>query len=283
MFCKLLWTTFFAIVSFGLLAGSTSAEMIHLMARKGDVDAVMAEINKGVDVDLPSTRHTTEAGVSPLFVAAKFGRVDVVVALIEAGANIHTIYKDLSYPYAYGTPLHVAAGSGQAQVVEVLLEAGADPNVFDHTIGPPLHLALSRNHLEAAEVLVRAGASERVTQPPISGKLADADLALGEEVVTGCGLCHSLLASGHNPDLQGPPLWGIVGRPVASHDGYEYSLVMAREVGDWGYEELSSFIASPKRYMPGTNMWARGIDDTDRRAAAIAFLRTLADEPVPLP
>lgn len=283
MFAKALSRAAIAFISTALVVGSAAAEMIHLMARKGDVAAVMAEIDKGVDVDLPSTRNSTEVGVSPLFVAAKFGRADVVTALIEAGADIHALYKDISSPYAYGTPLHIAANWGKSKAVEVLLEAGADPNVFDHTIGTPLHLAISGRHPGVAQILIAAGAVERVIQPPISANLAGADLAVGKEVVTGCGLCHSLVAAGHNPDLPGPPLWGIVGRPIASIADFEYSPVLAAEGSIWSYEALNSYIAAPFLYMPGVNMWIRGIDDVDRRAAAIAYLRTLAEEPAPLP
>lgn len=264
-------------------AVASNAEMIHLMARKGDVQAVLGEIAKGVDVDLPSTRHTTEVGVSPLFIASKFGKADVVAALIEAGADVHRLYNDISTAYAYGTPLHVAAQNGRAEVVRVLLNAGADPNTFDHSIGTPIHFARSRGHEEVAALLEASGGEVRRVQAPIAQFLADADLELGREIVVGCGGCHSLKAEDHDPDLQGPPLWGIVNRPVASWAGQDYSAVMLAEGGIWDFEKLNSFIAAPKRFLPGTDMWARGIDDTTRRVAAIAYLRTLADDPVPLP
>ena len=58
---------------------------------------------------------------------------------------------------------------------------------------------------------------------------------------------------------------------------------MLAEGGNWDYEKLNSFIAAPTRYLPGTGMWARGIEEPNRRAAAIAYLRTLADNPAPMP
>ena len=272
-----------SIVSWMAATAASNAEMIHLMARKGDAQAVLGEIAKGADVDMPSTRHTTEVGVSPLFIASKFGKVDVVAALIEAGADVHRLYKDISAPYAYGTPLHVAAQNGRTEVVRVLLDAGADPNVFDHSIGTPMHFARWKGHEEVAALLEARGGEVRHVQAPIEHDLLGADLELGREIVFGCGGCHSLKAEDHDRDLRGPPLWGVVNRPVASWDGHAYSPVMQAEGGIWDYEKLSNFIAAPKRFLPGTNMWARGIDDNTRRAAAIAYLRTLADDPVPLP
>ena len=282
MFCNRLWSIFGVVFAVWFSAGNVSAEMIHLMARKGDVEAVMAEIDKGVDVDLPSTRHTTEVGVSPLFIAARFGKADVVVALIGAGADVGKLFKHTS-AYTYGTPLHVAASSGSVEVVEVLLEAGADPNVYEYVVGTPLHLAIQFGHSRVAQTLIAAGAAVRVVQPPISSKLAEASLALGKEVISGCVTCHSLVAEGHDPRLVGPPLWSIIGRPIASFEGFEYSSSMAAENGTWDYETLNSFLAAPKLYMPGTKMWASAIDDVTRRASAIAYLRTLADNPLPLP
>lgn len=272
-----------SIIGWSAANVASNAEMIHLMARKGDAQAVLGEIAKGVDVDLPSSRHTTEIGVSPLFIASKFGKVDVVAALIEAGADVHRLYKDISSSYAYGTPLHVAAQNGRTEVVRVLLDAGADPNAFDHSIGTPMHFARWRGHEEVAMLLAAHGGEVRRVQAPITHELLGADLELGREIVVGCGGCHSLKEQDHDPDLLGPPLWGIINRPVASWVGYKYSPVMQAEGGIWDYEKLNSFIAAPKRFLPGTGMWARGIDDNTRRASAIAFLRTLADDPEPLP
>lgn len=282
MFFFRVFQAVFAVTVLAFAAGASNAEMIHLMARKGDIEKVRAEIVKGVDVDLPSTRHTTEVGVSPLFIAAKFGKVEVVSALVDAGADVNRLYKDISSPFAYGTPLHIAAKAGHVDVIKVLLDAGADPNAFEQTIGTPLHLAAKGAHDETALVLIAAGAIPKVIQPQISSMLAGADLSLGEEIIHGCVLCHDLVEQEYDPEQRDPPLWNILDRPVAWYDGFNYSQAMSEHGGIWDYEALNSFLAAPKRYMPGTNMTALGIDDPKRRAAAIAYLRTLSDHPRPL-
>ena len=43
------------------------------------------------------------------------------------------------------------------------------------------------------------------------------------------------------------------------------------------------FLASPKAYAPGTKMSFAGISKDAERADVIAYLRTLADDPAPLP
>ena len=55
------------------------------------------------------------------------------------------------------------------------------------------------------------------------------------------------------------------------------------EGGAWDYEKLSSFIAAPKAFVKGTAMGFAGIKKADERANLIAYMRTLADSPAPLP
>jgi cytochrome c len=51
----------------------------------------------------------------------------------------------------------------------------------------------------------------------------------------------------------------------------------------WDYEELNKFLANPKGYAPGTKMTFAGLRKAEQRADVIAFLRSKADSPLPLP
>ena len=51
----------------------------------------------------------------------------------------------------------------------------------------------------------------------------------------------------------------------------------------WTFENLDHFIDNPKGFIPGTLMTFPGIKQAQERADVIAYLRTLADNPVPLP
>jgi ankyrin len=57
--------------------------------------------------------------ITPLHVAAKWGKTNMVSLLIEKGANIEAKTRDGL------TPLHCAARSGHEQVVDMLLERSA--------------------------------------------------------------------------------------------------------------------------------------------------------------
>jgi cytochrome c len=82
----------------------------------------------------------------------------------------------------------------------------------------------------------------------------------------------------------GPNLYGIVGANHARVAGFNYSQAN-RALADkpWDYEALNAFIARPSAAMPGTRMAFAGIGNAGQRADVIAYLRSLAAEPQPLP
>ncbi|HWK69181.1 MAG TPA: cytochrome c family protein [Rhizobiaceae bacterium] len=140
--------------------------------------------------------------------------------------------------------------------------------------------------IEAAEPEAGGGgAAEAPAEEPIAALLAKADPAAGEAVFKKCAACHTDDKSGANK--VGPNLWNIVNRPIASHEGFSYSGAMKEfsQGGSvvWDYDHLNHFLASPKGYIKGTAMGFAGVKKADERANLIAYLRTTADNPAPLP
>lgn len=127
--------------------------------------------------------------------------------------------------------------------------------------------------------------AEEAAPELIEPLLASADPAKGENVFKKCAACHTDDAG--NANKVGPGLWNIINRPVATHEGFNYStaLVEYSEGGavEWTYERLSNFLAAPKKYISGTSMGFAGIKKIDERADLLAYLRTVADSPAPLP
>lgn len=125
---------------------------------------------------------------------------------------------------------------------------------------------------------------EEVIVASIGTLLASADPVEGQDQTRKCMSCHTLNQGGANG--QGPNLWGVVGRPIASHEGFQYSPEMvahAAEVPTWTYEELNLFLTAPKSRVPGTKMNFNGVKNDSERANIIAFLSTLSSEPLPFP
>ena len=131
---------------------------------------------------------------------------------------------------------------------------------------------------EAAAQKGEAGAAEAAPLPVL---LAQANPEKGASEAKKCAACHSEEKGG--PIKIGPPLWGVVGRDIASVEGFEYSDALRGKEGQWTYENIYEFIHGPKEWAPGTKMAFAGIKSPEDRADLLVYLRTLADEPVPLP
>jgi cytochrome c len=91
-----------------------------------------------------------------------------------------------------------------------------------------------------------------------------------------CTSCHSYQQN--EPLLEGPPLWGVVGRRVASVEGYEYSAALRGIGGNWERARLDQFLTNPKTFAPGTKMDMGGVRHAAQRAAVLDFLATLGPQ-----
>jgi cytochrome c len=120
------------------------------------------------------------------------------------------------------------------------------------------------------------------SEAELDALLAKADPAKGAEVAKKCQICHNFDKGG--PNLIGPNLYGVLGRDVASHEGFDYSPALKAKGGKWDYASINAMITNPGAYVPGTKMALfPGLPDAQQRADVLAFLRTKNDNPPPLP
>ena len=97
----------------------------------GDLDTVKKHIAAGTNVNQLDPDEQGDKD-SCLGVAAAFGHKEVVLALIEAGADIGYRNKNGS------TPLHIAAFFCYPEITKTLIDKGADKNAVDNEGGTAL-------------------------------------------------------------------------------------------------------------------------------------------------
>jgi cytochrome c len=119
--------------------------------------------------------------------------------------------------------------------------------------------------------------------PEIAPLLAAANVDNGRQIAGRlCSACHTFEEGG--PNKVGPNLYGVVGGSHAHKGDFNYSPPMAAlHDKPWSYEDLNHFLAGPARYVRGTRMAFSGISNVGQRADVIAYLRSLAASPQPLP
>ena len=130
-------------------------------AMYGRLEVVRALIEAGADVNAK-----TNNDVSPLYMCAQEGHLEVARALIEAGADVNAKGK---YDR---TPLHSSAEYGHLEVARLLIDNGADVNAKEDDMGrSPLFRSALNGHLEVVRALIQAGADvnakDRFGQTPL--------------------------------------------------------------------------------------------------------------------
>jgi cytochrome c len=103
---------------------------------------------------------------------------------------------------------------------------------------------------------------------------AAGNAAAGAQVFKKCGVCHTATEP---MNRVGPSLMGIIGRPVATFAGYNYSSAMTAFGEDgkvWDEERLSEYLMAPKAMVPGTKMSFPGLKKPQEIEDIIAYLKT---------
>lgn len=132
------------------------------------------------------------------------------------------------------------------------------------------------------EGVVQEGEGAAAAEKPIEFYLASADPTKGEQVFKKCTACHNADNGGAN--ALGPNLWGVLGEPIGKGaHGFAFSEALAGKGGNWDWNTLSTWLANPKKFAPGTKMTFAGLSNPEDRANVIAFLNAHSNAPKPLP
>jgi len=219
-------------------------ELADKVLGSGDGRTIIAVV--GNDNDLMSIRKLLDIGVevngfdnkgeTMLYAACKGGQDEVVILLLEAGADVNT-----ATAFMNSTPLHAACAAGHPEIVGLLLRASADIEARDINNQTALHLAVMRSNIEIIKLLFKAGASlvednqghtpaDYVIQPQRDSPVREEIVALFHEhfheQMTPDKDIRSMIEFENVPDRMAKIRRSLIGADVNKKDGKGRTLVL---------------------------------------------------------
>ncbi|HEX9760646.1 MAG TPA: ankyrin repeat domain-containing protein [Candidatus Acidoferrales bacterium] len=150
--------------SLPLYSQTPQEEEFFAAVRRGDLSAVRAALDAGMDVNA-KYRY----GATALFPACDRGHVEIVKLLLERGAEVNV--QDTFYR---ATPLGWAANKGHAEIIKLLLDKGATG------IDAVLMSGVSQNRPEIVRLALAKGG---VSAQTLTSALGNAQRQKREEIV----------------------------------------------------------------------------------------------------
>jgi cytochrome c len=110
-----------------------------------------------------------------------------------------------------------------------------------------------------------------VARPPAAA--AAENPLRGKILFLRCASCHDVTTA---PSAKiGPNLRDVLGRKVASLEGFHYSAALKSQDFVWDPAHLDAWLTDPNAVAPGTAMAFAGMPDAAERQAIISYLESL--------
>ncbi|KAM6432763.1 ankyrin repeat and SOCS box protein 3 [Rhynochetos jubatus] len=160
---------------------------LHQASFQGCTEIMKLLLDKGANKECKD-----DFGITPLFVAAQYGKLESLRLLVSHGADVNSQAEDRA------TPLLIAVQEGHTKCVELLISKGADPNLYcnEDNWQLPIHAAAEMGHTKILELLI-----------PITDRICDKGKGKVSPVYSavygGNKEClEMLLQEGYSPDAQ---------------------------------------------------------------------------------
>ncbi|MEM9782002.1 MAG: c-type cytochrome [Pseudomonadota bacterium] len=179
-------------------------------------------------------------------------------------------------------------GPAEASVDEEAAEAAAETEAAEastetETEAPEAaatEAEASEETMEVAVVDTTTAPEPEPEAPAVESIFASVSAADGAKVFRQCAACH---VADKEQNRVGPYLLGVVGRDVASIDGYRYSSALTGHGGVWSPDRLAEYLENPMGVVKGTKMSFRGLRNEEDRLAVIKWLNENSPNPIDLP
>lgn len=147
---------------FDAITGEDSTSTVSEAEAKAEFDRLLIAAKAGNTelfhalVVAENQRQRKKSDPSLLMSAVMAGQIEVVRALIAAGADVNA-KVEMFFTF---DALEMAADRGYTEIVKLLLEAGADPNWNNQNPGLcPIRKACEKGHTDIVRLLINAGAA----------------------------------------------------------------------------------------------------------------------------
>jgi ankyrin repeat protein len=249
-------TSWLGVIAWVAVLAADGQSLVVDAAKRGDVAALKALVQKGADVNTAEPDGTTalhwasyrddvksadllihagarvnaanDLGATPLWTAAQNGSDAMVRRLLTAGANPN------AQLLAGETPVMVASRGGNAAVVEQLLAKGANVNARGARKQTALMWAVSQKHPDVVKVLLAHGAdvslrsetwSQMYAVPPHGYLPYNREIPSGDETALlfsarAGDLASAELLVGAGANVNDADAWGVSAVTLAAHSGY---------------------------------------------------------------
>src|SRR6056297_2705334 len=199
-------------------------------------------------------------------------RANVIAYLDQADGE-----TDIAIEAAAEAPTEEAASEEAASEEAASEEAPAEETATEEEA--PAEQAATEEEAPAEEAPADEAATEATESADAGGSefaamVASADAGNGERLYRRCQACHKLEDGANGV---GPHLYGVVGRDIASADGFNYSDALSGIDGAWTLDQLSAWIENPREFAPGNRMGFAGLKDEQDRADLMAYLQTIGN------
>jgi len=96
-----------------------------------------------------------------------------------------------------------------------------------------------------------------------------------------CSVCHAVGPGAADKKMEGPTLNGIIGRKMASIEGYEYSDALkakgaAGEV--WTKEAVFEYLKDPSKFLGGKSKMTKKVKKASRRGDLVTYLAGIKED-----
>ena len=141
--------------------GCKNITPLHVAVKEARRDVVNVLLEHGARCDIPNYRGTT-----PLHLAAREGLADILAEFVNMSnirPNIRHVRPNLdTWNNQRRTALHLASKNSIYDCVGILIEAGADVNAQDRLNKTPLHFAAENVSLSVVRLLLDADADPTI-------------------------------------------------------------------------------------------------------------------------